>query len=149
MPSLRPLAAYLAATLSTAVLGSLIQTQFNLAALKTLGAPITAAINLQTSLQDLLGFAPLWAAILALGFLIAFVIALLISNVLPYYRTLLLVSAGTVSVFATLWLMQLALPITAIAATRGTAGFVLMGLTGAVGGWLFAWVSSRRVVVRD
>ncbi len=147
MPALRPLLAYLAATLTTATLGSLIQTQFNLAALQDLGAPITPSIHLQASAQDLLGFAPLWAAILALGFLIAFVTALLISHALKRHRTILLITAGTVAVFATLWLMQMALPITVIAATRGSVGFVLMGLTGAVGGWAFAWVSSRKVVV--
>lgn len=146
MPSLRPLAAYLAATLTTAALGSLIQTQFNLAALQALGAPISPTIRLQASAQDLLGFAPLWAAILALGFLIAFVTALLISRALPRFRTLLLVAAGTVSVFATLWLMQMTLPITVIAATRGSLGFALIGLTGAVGGWAYAWASSRRMV---
>jgi hypothetical protein len=147
MPSLRPLAAYVAATVTTAALGSLIQTQFNLAALQQLGAPITPSINLQTSIQDLIGFAPLWAAILALGFLIAFVTALLISHALKRHRTALLITAGTVSVFATLWLMQMALPITVIAATRGSVGFVLIGLSGAVGGWVFARLSSRRVVL--
>lgn len=146
MPALRQLLAYLAATLTTATLGSLIQTQFNLAALQAIGAPITPTLRLQTSIQDLLGFAPLWAAILALGFLIAFVTALLISRSLPHHRTILLITAGTVSVFATLWVMQLALPITVIAATRGSAGFVLMGLTGAGGGWVFAWLSWRRMI---
>lgn len=148
MTALRTLLAYLAAALTTAALGSLIQTQINLAALQDLGAPITPTIRLQASAQDLLGFAPLWAAILALGFLIAFVTALLISHALKRHRTILLVAAGTVSVFATLWLMQMALPITVIAATRGSVGFALMGLTGAVGGWMFAWLSARTVAVR-
>lgn len=146
MPALRPLLAYLAATLITAALGSLIQTQFNLAALQALGAPISPSVRLETSAQDLIGFAPLWAAVLALGFLIAFVTALLISHPLPRHRATLLIAAGTVSVFATLWLMQLALPIAVIAATRDGAGFVLMGLTGAVGGWVFAWLSRRRMI---
>lgn len=143
MHALRLLLAYLAATLACAALGSVIQTQFNLAAIAALGAEIPPALRLSTTGQDLLRFAPLWAGILALGFLIAFVVALLIHAFLRRQRSALLIAAGTVSVFTTLWAMQAMLPITVIAAARSGAGFVLLGLTGALGGWAFDQLSRR------
>lgn len=136
--AIRLLLAYLAAIAAAAVAGSVLQTQINLAALRTLGAEIDPATRLLTTGQDLLGFAPLWAAILALGFLIAFVCARILAVFLPARRSGLYVLAGTVSVFVTLWLMRLLLPITVIAATREPTGVVLIGLTGVLGGWVFA-----------
>jgi hypothetical protein len=144
---LRLLLAYLAATAATAALGSVVQTQFNLAALQSLGATIAPGTRLLTTAQDIAGFAPLWAAVLALGFLIAFVCATVLAWFLPGRRTALLILAGAVSVFVTLWVMKVALPITLIAATRELAGFVLIGLTGLLGGWLYARLS-RRVAAR-
>ncbi len=140
---LRLLLAYLAATAATAALGSVVQTQFNLAALQGLGATIPLGTRLLTTAQDLAGFAPLWAAILALAFLIAFVSATVLAWFLPARRTALLVVAGTVAVFVTLLAMKFTLPITVIAATRAVAGFVSIGLTGTVGGWLYARLSRR------
>jgi aldose sugar dehydrogenase len=145
MHALRLLLAYLAATLACAALGSVIQTQFNLAAIAALGAEIPFGLRLSTTALDLAGFAPLWAGILALGFLIAFVVALLIHGFLRRHRSALLIAAGTVSVFTTLWAMQAMLPITVIAATRGGAGFVALGLTGAVAGWVFDRLSRPRI----
>ncbi|MFU8821312.1 MAG: hypothetical protein ACNA8G_07100 [Gammaproteobacteria bacterium] len=57
--------AWLGATLVTAATGSIIQTQFNLAAIKATGAPVPFDLRLQTTLQDLVGFAPMLAGIAA------------------------------------------------------------------------------------
>lgn len=138
---LRLLLAYLVATAATASLGSVVQTQFNLAALQDLGATIPPGTRLLTSAQDLAGFAPLWAAVLALAFLVAFVSATLLAWFVPARRTALMVLAGAVAVFTTLLAMQFALPVTLIAATRDVSGFVLIGSTGLPGGWLYARLS--------
>jgi len=144
MHALRLLLAYLAGTLACAALGSVLQTQFNLSAIAALGAEIPLGTRLVTTAQDLAHFAPIWAGILALGFLIAFVTALVIHWFLRRHRSALLIAAGVVSVFTTLWMMQLMLPITVIAAARSGAGFVLLGLSGALAGWLFARLSVRK-----
>jgi hypothetical protein len=47
----------------TTVLGSVIQTQINLAAVLAMGRPVTLALRLQTTLQDLVGFTPACAGI--------------------------------------------------------------------------------------
>lgn len=49
--------------------GSVVQTQFNLQALMALGVPAPPSLRVLTTLQDLGGFAPVYAGILAAGWL--------------------------------------------------------------------------------
>lgn len=53
----------LAATLVTAVFASIVQTQINLAALLALDAPVTLAVRAKLTLEDILRFGPVMAAI--------------------------------------------------------------------------------------
>lgn len=139
MTFLRLLLAWLAATLVTAVTGSIVQTQFNLAAIAALGAPVPFALRLQTTLHDLAGFAPLLAGITAAGFLVAFcVAALLVVRLWPGRRALLYTLAGATAVAAAILLMNATLPVTAIAAARSLAGFLALASAGALGGRVFA-----------
>lgn len=71
----RRIAAFLLALLLCAVCGSLVQTGYNLADLVALGLDIPAALRGQTYWHDLHSFAPLYAAICAVGLLPAFVVA--------------------------------------------------------------------------
>ena len=59
---IRLLGRWLLAVLATTVLGSIAQTQFNLAALAAMGQSIGLELRLQTTLLDLARFAPLLAA---------------------------------------------------------------------------------------
>ncbi len=129
--------AWLVAVLVTAVLGSLIQTQLNLAALEQLGLPIEPAVRWQTSLDDLIGFAPTWAALVALAFLIAFPVAAGLMLWLPRWRRALLVLAGAVAIGSVLLAMRWSLGLTAIAAARSLTGSILLLGSGAVGGWVY------------
>ena len=65
----RVVLAFIVALIVGSVLGSLVQTQFNLQALEGLGVEISMATRLQTTVQDLLNFAPLYAILFGLSFL--------------------------------------------------------------------------------
>lgn len=121
-----------------AALGSVVQTQFNLAALIALGVDVPLVIRLRTTLADLLGFTPLYGAVVAMAFLLAFPVAALLVRLWPARDTELYMLAGALAILAGLTLMNTALAITAIAATRSTLALLLMMLAGAAGGWLFA-----------
>lgn len=134
---------YLAAVTITSVAGSIVQTQFNLAALQGLGVSIPLDLRLHTTVQDLIGFAPLFAALVAAALLVAFVVTGLLLRWLPLPVISLHVLAGTAAMLALLLIMDAMLPVTPIAAARSTAGLLTMSLSGAPGGLLFAAIARR------
>lgn len=138
MKFLKFLLPWLAATVVAAAAGSVVQTQFNLAAIAGLGAPIPPALRLQTTLQDLAGFAPVFAAVAGAGLLLALPVAAWLVRRLPARRALLYTLAGAAAVAAAILLMNTLLPVTPIGATRSLAGFLALSACGALGGWTFA-----------
>ncbi len=143
MKLLERLSAWLAATLVTAVTGSIVQTQFNLAAIAMLGAPVPIALRLQTTLQDLAGFAPMLAAVAGAGLLVALPVAAWLGQRLAR-PVLLYTLAGAAVIAVAILLMNGVLPVTAIAATRSMAGFLALTACGALGGWTFSRLAPGR-----
>ncbi len=135
---LRPILAFVAAVLATAALGSVAQTQLNLQALIDLGMTIELPLRMRSTLQDLLNFAPLWAAIVLIAFALAFPVAWAIRRWWRGPRTIWFPLAGAVAIFTALALMQTLLGITAVAAARSGLGLALLCLAGAAGGWIQA-----------
>ena len=133
-----------AAVLTTTVLGSVIQTQLNLGAIARIYQPVSLTERVGTTLFDLGSFGPTWAAIVALAFLIAFVVAGLLARRWPARRAMLLPLAGFVAVLTALLVMDAMLPVTVIAAARSAPGLMLMSLTGALGGWVYLRVVAHR-----
>ena len=143
MKSLRLLFAWLIAAGVAAALGSIIQTQFNLAAIAALGPSIPAGARLQTTLLDLAGFAPLLGLVGAAGFVPAFVVAALLSRRRPEWRAALYASAGAAALVVAVLLMNALLPMTLIGATRSAWGIAALGLAGLAGGAAFAALAPR------
>ena len=138
MKFLKVLFAWLAAAGVTGATGSIVQTQYNLAAIAGIGAPSSPAVRFQTTLQDLAGFAPALAIIAAGGFLIAFPAAAWLSRYRRQQRTLLYAAAGAAAIATAILLMNALLPVTGIGATRWTSGVLALSAAGALGGLVFA-----------
>lgn len=141
---LRVLAAWLAAVVAATVAGSLIQSHFTLAAIGRIHEPVAWRDRLVVYGHDLMHFAPLWGVIVALGLLIAFVVAGWVGRHRPAWRWTLFPLAGLVAVLTALLVMQAMLPVTLIAAARSGLGVVLLGLGGALGGAVYLAVVSYR-----
>jgi len=137
------LLAWLAAVLTASVLGAVVQTQFNLAALTQLGATISLPMRLLTTAEDAIFFGSTYALLVALALLLAFACASLLARRLPQRAMLLFVLAGAVGIFVLLSALNLALPMTPIAATRNLAAIPLMALGGAAAGWVYWRLSWR------
>lgn len=137
-PVLRLCGAWLAAVLLAAALGTLAQTQVNLAALQALGAEIPFALRLRTSAQDLLGFGPGWAGVIAAGFLVALPAAAWLARWRPAWRGALCALAGGVAVLVALLAMRQVFSLMPLSAARGLGGTLALALAGALGGALFA-----------
>lgn len=136
---------FVIALLVGVVLGSVVQTQFNLAALQALGVEIPPGQRVATTLHDLASFAPLYAVLFSVGFVVSQTVAVQLSGWLGgRFLALLCTGGAVVGLWATLWLVNtLAPPPTLIAATRGIAGLVAMLGTAGVAGWLFARLRKR------
>lgn len=145
MPSKsRTLWSFLLAVLLASVMGSIVQTQFNLAALQALGAPMSMAVRAKTTGLDVLGFSPTFAVLVVLGFAFALPVAGLMTRRWPPGRWLLFASAGALAVLAAMALANAALPMpTLIGANRSVAGTLGLMVCGSLGALLFAVLGRR------
>lgn len=140
----RVLAAVGAGWLLAAAWGSVVQTQFNLQALVALGVPVPPGVRALTTLQDLAGFGPVYAGILAAGWLPALSLAAWLARRWPAARTALFTAAAGVGMVAAVRAVDALAPMPVfIDATRGWAGLLSMAAGAALGGWLFARLSKR------
>lgn len=150
MPSLfRTLLYFLLAVLLASALGSVLQTQFNLANLQALGAPMPLTVRLHTTCLDLLGFSPTLAALVLLGFVFALPAASLLARSWPGGRWLLFALAGAVAVWLAMALANALLPMpTLIGANRSLAGTLGLMACGSLGALLFASLARRATVAQ-
>lgn len=133
---LRPL---LLALLLAAAWGSVVQTQWNLQALAGLGLEIPIADRLHTTWQDLMGFAPVYAGIVAIGWLPALAVAALLARWWPARRAPLMTLAAGVGMVAAVRSVDAIAPMPVfIDATRHLSGLLAMALGAAMAGLLYA-----------
>jgi len=130
--------AWLAAVLVATLLGTIVQTQFNLAALQALSVQVSAATRLQATAHDLVGFSPVYGALVAIALLLALMISGLLARRWPSGRVRLHMLAGFAGVLVMLLLMNALLPVTVIAATRSLPALLLMAACAGLAGWVFA-----------
>ncbi len=143
---IRVLGAFLMALMVGIVAGSLVQTQFNLLALQNLGVEIGIGTRLQTSLEDLVNFVPVYAVVFGTSFLLSQLVTSLCIRLLDlHWRALFLPLGAAIGLWVTFKLVDSLAPMpTLIAATRSAGGMGAMLATAALSGWLFAHFSRRR-----
>lgn len=128
------------------VLGSLVQTQFNLLAIQSMGFPVSLGVRLSTSVQDLVFFGPVFAAVFGSSFLVSQVVALTLNRWLavPWHPLVCALGAAT-GLGVTLQLVDAMAPMpTLIAASRSLSGTVALLACAVLAGWLLArWRPQR------
>jgi hypothetical protein len=133
------------AWLGASAWGSVAQTQFNLNALAALDVPVPALLRLQTTAQDLLGFGPAYAALVAAAWLPALAVAMLLGRRWPTWRSALFTAAGGLGLVTALKAVDAVAPMPVlIDATRGPVGLGLMALGCAVSAGLYAHTTRVR-----
>jgi len=131
------LLAWLAAVVTATVLGSIVQTQFNLASIAALDVAIPFGTRLLTTAQDIVNFGMLYGVLVAITYVIAFAVAACLVRWLSLPRPVLFMVAGAVGIATLLALLNAALPMAAIAATRSTLAVLLMALAGVPAGLVY------------
>ncbi|TBU87652.1 hypothetical protein [Phytopseudomonas dryadis] len=131
------------AVLVATLLGSIVQTQFNLAAIQQIGAPIPLDVRLHTTLQDLFGFTPTLAALVIAAFIVALPLAAWLDRLWGAARWLLFAVAGGLAIWAALSVANAVAPMpTLIGANRSLAGTLALMASGSAGALLFARLSA-------
>lgn len=135
---IRVILAFLAAVVVTEVTAAVVQTQFVLAALTDLGVEISLGDRVATTLHDIAGLVEIYMPVIAVGFLVAFVVAaLVVRYLLPGWAAIGYPLAGLTAVVAAIVIMTFMLDIAPIAGARSVPGLIGQALAGALGGWIF------------
>jgi hypothetical protein len=146
------IAAFIAAVVLATLWGAIVQTQFNLAGLNSIGAEISSGVRWQTTLSDIFsGFTPTYGSyVVAPSLLVGFVVAWLIADDRYGRRLMWFGLAGGLALLAGIPLVNYLAPVALlIGATRDWACTILMALGGSVAGWLFVWMSTPRPRARE
>ncbi len=137
------LIAFIAATVTTGVLGSVFSTQFVIAALGSIDVAVPMDVRLATTIRDF-GILPTLVPAVVSCFLIGFLVAGLCASKLGGSRTAWLSLAGATALVSELLIMQAVLGLMPVAGARTTTGLASFAVAGATGGWLFARLTQRR-----
>jgi hypothetical protein len=133
----------IAATLTTSVIGSIFSTQSVISSLQSLEIDVPLATRLSMTIDDF-GILPTLAPVTAICFVIGFIVAALCVRYIGGNRTAWHILAGAAALITTLLIMKAVLLITAIAGTRTLMGLLSFGLAGAIGGWVYAKITTRK-----
>lgn len=140
---MRRIIAFVLALALTAASVAGVQSQLTLAELAKLGQQITRDDRLTAFLTDLVGFAPLLAALLAVPLLLAFVIAALLARSSVVASLALFPLAGAAAVAGLLAALPLIFGAQPVFAAATPQGIGLLALGGAVGGFAYALLRGR------
>ncbi|PIW30202.1 MAG: hypothetical protein COW29_04560 [Rhodobacterales bacterium CG15_BIG_FIL_POST_REV_8_21_14_020_59_13] len=141
--------AYLAAVVIGGLATTILSTQIVLQYLVNAGAVMPLEARMAATLADLTGFAPTLILLTAIGYLIAFPVARLVSHRIGGLRAFGYVLAGFVTLMVMIYAIEvfyqavLASTITPIGSGRDLWGLVILGIGGALGGAVFARLAKR------
>ncbi|HKX54630.1 MAG TPA: hypothetical protein VJN01_00910 [Xanthomonadales bacterium] len=129
--------AWSAAVLASYALACFAATQSVVGRLGDMGIPVSLAERLQMSGQDLLGMAGLFLPLIAVGLLLAFLVAGFLGRRSPQRRTVLFILAGAMAMISIHLALQWSFDITLVAVARTPLGLLSQALAGVAGGYLY------------
>jgi hypothetical protein len=142
MGFLRALGGFAVAVLVLTVLAVVFQSSFVLSMLGEVGAQIGPEAFATMIVDDLVGFAPLYGALIAVGLLIALPVAAVLYRVTRFPRALVFAGAGLVCMLVMLLAMeQVFFGVQLVAGARTLPGLASQLIAGAVAGWTFAVIT--------
>ncbi len=142
---LRFLFALLLATLAATVLASFMQTQNLISRLNGVGADIGIGARLGTAVYDLRHFAPQYFLGILAGFLVAFLVGLLLYRLAKFGRPVVFAVAGAAAILAFLLGSKEAFfGVQLVGGARDLVGLLFQLLAGAIGGLIFARLTRPR-----
>ncbi len=147
MAFVRVILAYGAAVVTTLVLAAAFYTQQVSAKQVEFGAVFTPADYFETYIQNLVGLAPAFGAVIAIGLLIAFPVAAAVKRILKPLAPIAYPVAGATAMATAIWAIEnlvIGGGVGVIGGARGPVGLGLQALAGALGGVVFTLIAVRK-----
>ena len=134
---------YLLAVLVAYVSGAVFVSQGNIAAVSAMGFEITLGQRVDAMVHDVSNMYDIYLILIAIGLMIALPVAALIIRSFPDLRRIGYVSAGFITMIAIHVILKAVLGLSGIAPTRDVIGLIAQGLSGAMGGLVFYYMTGR------
>ena len=134
---------YLLAVLVAYVSGAAFVSQGNIAAVSAMGFEITLAQRANAIVHDVINMYDIYLILVAIALMIALPVAALIIRRFPDLRLIGYVSAGFVAMIVIHAVLEAVLGLTGIAPTRYVMGLIAQGVSGAMGGLVFHYMTGR------
>ena len=134
---------YLLAVLVAYVSGAVFVSQGNIAAVSAMGFEITLGQRVDAMVHDVSNMYDIYLILIAIGLMIALPVAALIIRSFPDLRLIGYVSAGFITMIAIHVILKAVLGLSGIAPTRDVIGLIAQGLSGAMGGLVFHYMTGR------
>jgi len=141
---MRTIAGFVAAVLAMLALGAFTATQYDLSALAQVGAPISMDQRLALGTSNIAAMGQTYGPLIAVSFLIAFVVAGLTVKPLPLPRPMIYAAAGFVAIWAFLVLSEavfFGVPI--ISGARSFGGLLAQCVMGGIAGLVYAGITRQ------
>ena len=135
---IRRIVTFLGAVLATYIVAAVLASNSVVSNVIAMGLPVSLGKRFEVIGHDIMGMATSYLPLIAVGFLLAFLVAGLLARKRPGLRIAVYVLAGIVAVLCINVSLKMAFDITPIAAARTTVGLSMQAISGAVGGYLFA-----------
>ena len=135
---------FLAAVITTYVLGAVFISQGNISSVIEMGFEISFAQRLDAMFHDITHMTDIYLPVISLSLLIALPVAALIIKQVPNLRLLGYTLAGVVALIAVHLIIKALVGFSGIAPTRTVVGLLAQGLAGGMGGLLFHFVTLKK-----
>lgn len=139
----RTILGFIAGVITAYIVGTAINAQFVIGAH---GVPVGLGERLNMTAFDISNMT-LYAIIIAVGFLIAFLIAAILKRFLPSLALVAYPIAGAAAIGVALGLMYMNFQTVPISGARGLFGFIAQMVCGALGGWVFGKVATSEQAI--
>ncbi len=137
---LRILLALLAATAIAGALGTIGSSWSSSGDIVALGQSMSFAERAAMAGGDVTTLGPRYSALIGIGALVAYPLALLFGRVAPDFRTLMLICAGAISVLFALGVLHFILGLPSFPGARTPLGLITQASFGALAGYVFALI---------
>ena len=128
---------YLAAVISTYIVGVIFLSQGNIANVVAMGFQVTITERLDAVVHDLTHMTGIYLPVIAVSMLISLPVAAMIIRYAPHLRSIGYILAGITALIAIHMIIKMVFGISGIAPTRTLIGLLAQGVAGGVGGYLF------------
>jgi len=139
---MKALIAWLAATIDTAILVSVVSTQLVLADISGFGLAVPVGDRLAATLHDLIGVGPALAVLVGSSYAVAFPVAHRILRISGGNPVIWFAAAGLLSLPSAIVLIKLAMGGTLLASARTPLGMIAVSLCGLAGGLFYYWLTT-------